>query len=97
MAQLVADHRDVLFTLFEQLDTEALTKLDRYKDFNKKTFEMLIKEARKFGLKEILPTFTQGDREGLRFENNQVFVPDCFKRPYKLFSEGEWCALTADF
>jgi alkylation response protein AidB-like acyl-CoA dehydrogenase len=25
-----------------------------------------------------------------------VFVPKCFKRPYKLFTEGEWVALTAD-
>jgi alkylation response protein AidB-like acyl-CoA dehydrogenase len=96
MAQLVADHRDVLFTLFEQLDVEALTKYEKYADFDRKTFEMIIKEARTFGIKEILPTYQEGDREGVKFENGNVIPPECFRRPFKLFVEAEYGAVAED-
>ncbi len=97
MAQKITDQRDMEFALFEQFEVEKICDYERYSEFNKKTFSLILKEARNLAIKEILPTFTTGDREGLKFENNQVFVPECFKRPYKLFSHGEWCAPTADF
>ena len=52
-------------------------------------------DAAKFVLDEFLSR-REGDRVGLVFENGQVQVPDCFRRPYELFVEGEWTALTAD-
>jgi alkylation response protein AidB-like acyl-CoA dehydrogenase len=59
-------------------------------------FDMVISEARNLGIKEIFPTYQQGDREGIRFENGRVTVPQCFHRPYKLFVEGEWIAMAED-
>ncbi|MFZ2632558.1 MAG: acyl-CoA dehydrogenase [Desulfosalsimonadaceae bacterium] len=96
MAQQIADRRDVDFVLYEQFDTEALTKHPRYKSMNRKMFDMIITEARNFAVKEILPVNEEGDRIGLKFENNQVTVPECFHRPYALLREGEWIAMTED-
>jgi alkylation response protein AidB-like acyl-CoA dehydrogenase len=96
MAQVIADRRDIDFVLYEQLKAQELTKVDRYKDFNKKVFDMIITEARNFAVKELLPTFAEGDREGLRFENGQVKVPECFHRAYELLLEGEWTSLIED-
>jgi hypothetical protein len=96
MAQLIADRRDIDFVLFEQLGVDALCKTERYREFNRKTFELILTEARNFAIKEILPTFVPGDREGLRFEDNRVFVPECFHRAYRLFCENEYTALPAD-
>jgi alkylation response protein AidB-like acyl-CoA dehydrogenase len=96
MAQVIADRRDVDFVLYEQLEAETLCGHAAYSEFNRKTFDLIIDEARQLAVKEILPTLAEGDREGLLFENGQVRVPDCFRRPYKLFTEGEWTALTAD-
>ena len=96
MAQVIADRRDVDFVLYEQLEAETLCGHTAYREFNRKTFDLIIDEARQLAVKEILPTLAEGDREGLVFENGQVRVPDCFRRPYKLFTEGEWTALTAD-
>jgi hypothetical protein len=56
------------------------TKLFIHKDFNKKTFDMIITEARNFAIKELLPTNADGDKEGLGFESGQVKVPQCFHR-----------------
>ena len=96
MVQVIADRRDIDFVLYEQLMVDELTKLDKYKVFNKKTFDMIITEARNFAVKELLPANTEGDREGLRFEDGQVKVPECFHRAYKLLLEGEWTSLTED-
>jgi len=96
MAQQIADKRDIDFVLYEQLNAENLTKYDRYSDMNKKMFDMIVTEARNFAIKEILPVNEEGDREGLVFENNQVKVPKCFHRPYKLLREGEWIAMMED-
>ena len=96
MAQMIADRRDIDFVLYEQLKTDEMTGLDKYKDFNKKTFDMIITEARNFAIKELLPTNAVGDKEGLGFENGQVKVPQCFHRAYELYVEGEWTSLTED-
>ena len=96
MAQVIADRRDIDFVLYEQLKTDGMTRLDKFKDFNKKTFDMIITEARNFAIKELLPTNAEGDKEGLGFENGQVKVPQCFHRAYELFVDGEWTSLTED-
>jgi len=96
MAQMIADRRDIDFVLYEQLKTDAMTSLDKFKDFNEKTFDMIITEARNFAIKELLPTNAEGDKEGLGFENGQVKVPQCFHRAYELCVAGEWTSLTED-
>jgi alkylation response protein AidB-like acyl-CoA dehydrogenase len=96
MAQVIADRRDIDFVLFEQLDAEALSRYDKYAEFNRKTIEMVVSEARNLAVKEILPTQQEGDQAGCRFENGVVTVPECYKRPWQKYLEGEWLALTED-
>ena len=96
MAQNIADRRDIDFVLFEQLQVDELSQHERFADFNKKTIEMIVTEARNLAIKELLPTQAQGDREGCIFDNGQVKVPECFHRPYELLKEGEWIAMTED-
>jgi len=96
MAQVIADRRDIDFVLYEQLMVEELTKLEKYKVFNKRTFYMIITEARNFAIKELLAVNAEADKEGLRFEDGQVKVPRCLHRAYKLLLEGEWTSLTED-
>ncbi|MCP3939895.1 MAG: acyl-CoA dehydrogenase [Desulfobacteraceae bacterium] len=95
-AQLIADRRDVDFVLFEQLKVEDLQQSEKFQDMDKKFFDMVIGEARKFAIKEILPLNEIGDREGLVFENNQVTIPASFHRPYKQFKEGGWISMKED-
>ncbi|MFO7930304.1 MAG: acyl-CoA dehydrogenase N-terminal domain-containing protein, partial [Desulfosalsimonas sp.] len=96
MAQQIADRRDVDFVLYEQFDAVSLTQNRRYSDMNKKMFDMVVTEARNFAIKELLPVNEEGDRVGLRFEKNQVKVPECLHGAYKLMCDGEWIALTED-
>ncbi len=93
MAQLIADRRDVDFVLHEQLEVETLGRHEKFAEFNKKTVDMIVSEARNLALKEMLPTLTAGDEEGCTFENGEVKVPEAFHRVYDLFKEGEWIAM----
>jgi hypothetical protein len=94
MAQLVADRRDVDFVLHEQLKVADLSKHETYAEFNKKTIDLIISEARNLAVKELLPIQIDGDREGARFESGNVTVPESFHKAWDLFKEGEWLALS---
>ena len=96
MAEQIADQRDMEFVLYEQLDTKSILKSSKFKDINKTMADMVIKEARNLAIKEILPTYTECDKEGVKFDRGTVTVPQCFERVLDLLRKGEWGALTAD-
>ena len=96
MAQVISDRRDVDFVLYEQLEVEQLGAHSRYAEFNRKTIDLIVGEARNLAVKEILPTQKPSDEEGCRFENGRVSVPQCFHRVYEIFKEGEWLAMCED-
>ncbi|MBL0715656.1 MAG: acyl-CoA dehydrogenase [Desulfosarcina sp.] len=96
MAQHIADRRDVDFVLHEQLEVEKLSAHEKFAEFNKKTIDLIIGEARNLAVKEILPTQNIGDTQGVKLENGTVTTPEEFKRAYALFVEGEWVALSED-
>ena len=96
MAQTLTDRRDVQFVLYEQLDTESLTKGQKFSDLNKKVFEMVLSEARLLATKELLPISEEGDTEGCTFENGSVKIIESFHRAYELMKKGEWIAIPDD-
>jgi hypothetical protein len=96
MAQFIADRKDVDFVLHEQLNVADLSKHEKYAEFNKKTIDLIISEARNLAIKELLPIQIDGDREGARFEGGNVTVPESFHKAWGLFKEGEWVALSDD-
>jgi alkylation response protein AidB-like acyl-CoA dehydrogenase len=96
MAQTIADRRDVDFVLHEQLGVEELSKHERFEEFNRKTIDLIVSEARNIAIKEILPTREIGDKEGTVFDSGKVTVPEAFHKAWELFKEGEWVAMTED-
>jgi alkylation response protein AidB-like acyl-CoA dehydrogenase len=96
MAQTVADRRDVDFVLHEQLDVQQLSKHDTFGEFNKKTIDLIVSEARNLARKELLPYLREADEEGCTFDNGKVLVPKAFHRAYDLFRKGEWIAMCDD-
>ncbi len=96
MAQLLVDRRDVDFVLHEQLDVAQFAKTDLFPEFNRKAIDLIITEARALAMKEILPTYAEGDRVGPRFEDGKITVPESFHKAWKAMREGGWMALTED-
>ena len=96
MTAIIADLKDIEFVLYDQFQVHDLTKNERYKALNRKSFDMIIAEARKLAIKEILPTFSLGDKEGVHIEGSQVKVPACFHKPCQILVEDGWGALSED-
>jgi len=93
MAQLISDRRDVDFVLHEQIGT---VDHELFEEFNKKTIDLIVSEARTLAIKEILPTFKDGDEIGCTLKNGKVTTPESFKRAWKLYCDGEWLAMCDD-
>jgi alkylation response protein AidB-like acyl-CoA dehydrogenase len=93
MAQLIADRRDIDFVLYDQMQVEELLTREAYSGLNRKLCDMTITEARNMAIKELLPTFSEGDKIGVTFANGKVEVPKCFHKPHKVILEGEWTSL----
>ena len=93
MAQLISDRRDVDFVLHEQI---GQVEHEIFEEFNKKTIDLIVSEARNLAIKEILPTFKEGDEMGCELNDGKVTTPDSFKRAWKLYCEGEWLAMCDD-
>ena len=94
MAQLFSERRDIDFVLYEQLDTEALTRKTPFDAFDRKTFDLIINEARTFATKALHPVNEDGDRIGVNLKDGQVRVPESFHRAFGLLLEGDWMSLS---
>ena len=95
MANLLVDERDQAFTLFEMLKVQDLCETPKYGDYSKEMFEMSLETAAKLAVEELYPTLAEGDREGCKYENGNVYVPKSFHRLKKLFAEGGWAVMSA--
>jgi alkylation response protein AidB-like acyl-CoA dehydrogenase len=97
MTQVISDKREIEFVIHEQLEAEKLSEIhEDFADFNKKTINLIISEAKNFAVKELLPASKEGDEQGCTLENGVVRTPESFKRLYDIFNEGEWLAVTED-
>ncbi len=96
MAQYVADRRDIDFVLHEQLEVGNLSSDERFAEYNKKTIDMVVSEARNLAVKEVLPTNAPGDQQGCKLENGQVIIPEDFKKIWEHYKDGEWIAMSED-
>ncbi|MGQ9694517.1 MAG: acyl-CoA dehydrogenase [Thermodesulfobacteriota bacterium] len=88
--------RDIRFVLYEQLGIERLCEFDKFKDFSKETFDMVLEEAAKLAAEVIAPLNSISDKEGCTFEKGKVKVPAAFHEAFKKYCEGGWIAASVD-
>ncbi len=96
MAQSISDRRDQEYVLHEMLDASSLASHELFEEFNKKTMDMVIAEARNLAVKELLPINKEGDEEGCTLKDGKVSVPKSFHKAFELFCGGEWVAMCDD-
>ena len=90
MASLLVDERDVRFVLFEQLGVEDLCKNEKFSDFSRDLFEMILSEAHKVAENLLFPLNRKGDKEGARYEGGKVYSTPGTKEAYQSYVEGGW-------
>ncbi len=88
MSPYAIDKRDIQFVLYEYLDIEnTICKLPDYSEFDRETIDMVLETMTKLCTDVISPLNTVMDREGLKFENNQVITPAGYKEAYQQLCE----------
>lgn len=88
--------RDMKFILYEQLGIERLCQFDKFKDFSRETFDMVLEEGAKLAAEVIAPLNSVADKEGCTFEKGKVKVPEGFHDAFKKYCEGGWIAASVD-
>jgi alkylation response protein AidB-like acyl-CoA dehydrogenase len=84
MAQFKTDLRDIYFTLFNVL------KIQDHTDYSENDMKDVINECNKFIEKEIYPSRTIGDQQGVHLIDGKVTVPAAFHAPLKKYYENGW-------
>ncbi len=88
------DCRDIKFNLFEWLDLDAILASERYGEFDREQLEMVLDEALKVSRGSLASCNEAGDRQGARFENGRVRLPEGFAAAYRDLASGGWISPT---
>jgi alkylation response protein AidB-like acyl-CoA dehydrogenase len=96
MTHFKVNEKDIFFILRDQLDYWSLCGLERYREMDGETLDMLVKEAVKFAVAEISPLQEIGEKWGVDFRDGKVSCAPEFKKAFKLYAENGWIAAARD-
>jgi len=89
------DMRDIHFNLFEMLGVESLAAFEAFRDFSADDYRMILAEAQKLAVNVIAPTLPVTDKDGARFVDGKVVVPEAVREAFRKYNEGGWGAIGA--
>ena len=92
MAHYRINEKDPFFILKEQLNYGSLCQLERYRDLDENTLDMLVSEAIKFAKGVLDPLQEIGEHWGIKFENNKVRCAPEYKEAFRMYGENGWIA-----
>ena len=90
MPNILADEKDVRFTLFDVLKVQDLSKTEMFSAFPQDVMGMIITEAQKFAENVLFPLNLEGDKEGVKFKDGQVYSVPGTREAYKAYTEAGW-------
>ena len=96
MAEYLVDLRDIQFTMYEYLGVEDLCKFEKFAEFSKEVFDMVLDQGLKLAKDVIAPINEVADRVGAKFENGAVTFPKEFHEAYAKYCEGGWLAISTN-
>ncbi len=96
MGNLLVNRRDQQFLLYEQFGVDRLFEKKKFAEFSRDIAEMMLNEAEKLAVNDIVTTYQKGDQEGCRLKDGNVYVPSCYHDAYRKYIDGGWLSLTTD-
>jgi len=85
------------FILHEVLEVEKLCDLERYKDYDKSSFDLLIDSMKSFSDKVLFPTFKEADEDPARYADGIVHVHPVVGEIMKYAGENGGIGATFDY
>ena len=96
MGHFKCNEKDLFFILKDQLNYGSLCNLERYRELDEDTLDMLVQEAIKFTRGVVEPLQEVGEKWGVVYEEGQVRCAPEFKEAFKLYGETGWTAAARD-
>ncbi|MEA3438399.1 MAG: acyl-CoA dehydrogenase family protein, partial [Thermodesulfobacteriota bacterium] len=96
MGHFKVNPKDIFFILKEQLKYGKLCQLDRYRDLNEKTLDLLVNEAVSFARGVLDPLNEIGEKKGIQFDNGKVICQPEFKDAFEQYGRDGWTAAARD-
>jgi len=96
MAHFKVNSKDIFFILKNQLKYGSLCALERYRDLDEKTLDLLVNEAISFARGVLDPLNEIGETVGVRYQNGTVCCPPEFKSAYQQYGADGWIAAARD-
>ncbi len=96
MTQFLINMKDVFFILKDQLQYGELCRLERYRDLNEKTLDLLVNEALRFAQGVVAPLNELCESDPPRFENGRVICPPAMRDAFRRCGEDGWTAVARD-
>jgi len=96
MSHFKVNEKDLFFILKNQLNYGSLCRLDRYRELDEETLDLLVNEAVKFARTEIAPLQEIGENWGVVLENGEVHCAPEFKAAFQVYGENGWIAAARD-
>ncbi|MGO4003205.1 acyl-CoA dehydrogenase family protein [Pseudomonas fluorescens] len=94
MWQYQAPLRDMQFVFEQWLQApEAWQQMPAFEALDLPLACQVLEEAGRFSAQVLAPLNSSGDRQGCRFESDQVTTPDGFAQAYQAYVDGGWPAL----
>src|SRR5690554_1163232 len=81
---------DFNFLFDELVDLEAIAGLGNFDIVSRDLVRQIVEEAGRFASEVLAPLNGSGDREGVKFQDGNVEMPEGFKAAYRQFVEAGW-------
>lgn len=88
--------RDFQFVLNEYLNLGQYKDVPGFADAGPELMTPVLEAAAQFTEEVLFPLNQKADKQGLKYENGNVTMPDGFKQAYKTYVEGGWPSFTCD-
>lgn len=88
--------RDYQFILNDLLDIGSHSDLPGFADVTPELIDSLLTEGSKLCEEVLHPINQSGDKQGCRFDNGKVTMPDGFKEAYNTYVQAGWPAFACD-
>jgi alkylation response protein AidB-like acyl-CoA dehydrogenase len=96
MGHFKINEKDLYFILKDQLNYGSLCTLQRYRELDEETLDMLVQEAVKFAFGAIEPLQEIGEQWGVVYEDGQVRCAPEYREAFRLYGENGWTAAARD-
>ena len=96
MPQYKAPIRDFQFILNEYLNVGQFKDLPGFADAPVDFMNQVLEAAALMCEEVLFPLNQKGDKQGLKYDNGRVIMPEGFKEAYKTYIEGGWPSFTCD-